>query len=60
MQTCRAKTRASCSFWPRHGLAEMIRFRALMIAAGYEDANDCDALHALGCARILRPMGTDL
>jgi hypothetical protein len=22
----------------------MIRFRALMIAAGYEDANDCDAL----------------
>ena len=25
-------------------LAEMIRFRALMIAAGYEDANDCDAL----------------
>ena len=28
----------------RHGLAEMIRFRALMIAAGYEDANDCDAL----------------
>src|SRR3954447_13690310 len=28
----------------RHGLAEMIRFRALMIAAGYVDANDCDAL----------------
>ena len=28
----------------RHSLAEMIRFRALMIAAGYEDANDCDAL----------------
>jgi hypothetical protein len=28
----------------RHGLAEMIRFRALMIAAGYPDANDCDAL----------------
>jgi hypothetical protein len=28
----------------RHGLAEMIRFRALMIAAGYADANDCDAL----------------
>jgi hypothetical protein len=27
-----------------HGLAEMIRFRALLIAAGYEDANDCDAL----------------
>jgi hypothetical protein len=29
-----------------HGLAEMIRFRALMIAAGYEDANDSDALRA--------------
>jgi hypothetical protein len=28
----------------RHGLAEMIRFRALLIAAGYEDANDCDAI----------------
>ena len=27
-----------------HGLAEMIRFRALMIAAGYEDGIDCDAL----------------
>ena len=30
----------------RHGLAEMIRFRMLMIAAGYEDANGCDALRA--------------
>lgn len=30
----------------QHGLAEMIRFRMLMIAAGYEDANDCDALRA--------------
>ena len=28
------------------GLAEMIRFRALLIAAGYPDANDCDALRA--------------
>ncbi len=28
----------------RHGLAEMIRFRALLIAAGCENANDCDAL----------------
>lgn len=28
----------------RHGRAEMIRFRALLIAAGYEDASDCDAL----------------
>ena len=29
-----------------HGLAEMIRYRALLIAAGYQDANDCDALRA--------------
>jgi hypothetical protein len=29
-----------------HSLAEMIRFRALLIAAGYADANDCDALRA--------------
>jgi hypothetical protein len=28
----------------RHGLAEMIRFRAPAIAAGYPDANDCDLL----------------
>lgn len=28
----------------QHGFAEMIRFRALLIAAGYEDGNDCDAL----------------
>jgi Transposase DDE domain group 1 len=28
----------------QHGLAEMIRFRALLIAAGYEDASDCNAL----------------
>ena len=28
----------------RHGLAEMIRVRALMSAAGYEDANDGNAL----------------
>jgi hypothetical protein len=30
----------------RHQLTEMIRFRALMIAAGYPDANDCDALRS--------------
>jgi len=30
----------------QHGLAEMIRYRALLIAAGYEDANDCDGLRA--------------
>jgi hypothetical protein len=29
-----------------HGLAEMIRYRALLIAAGYQDAHDCDALRA--------------
>jgi len=27
-----------------HTIAEMIRFRAFAIAAGYEDADDCDAL----------------
>jgi len=27
-----------------HGLAEMIRFRALAIAAGHPDATDCDLL----------------
>ena len=29
-----------------HGLAEMIRFRALLIATGYEDGSDCDELRA--------------
>lgn len=28
----------------RHGLAEMIRYRMLLIAAGYPDANDCGGL----------------
>ena len=28
----------------QHTLAEMIRFRVFAIAAGYEDADDCDAL----------------
>jgi hypothetical protein len=28
----------------QHRLAEMIRFRALLIPAGYADADDCDAL----------------
>jgi hypothetical protein len=48
----------------RHGLAEMIRYRALLIAAGYPDGNDCDALKsdpafkmAVGC---LPESGTDL
>src|SRR3954466_14411726 len=30
----------------RHSLIEMIRFRVLLIAAGYPDGNDCDALRA--------------
>jgi hypothetical protein len=29
-----------------HTLADMIRFRVLLIAAGYPDANDCDALRS--------------
>jgi hypothetical protein len=29
-----------------HTLAEMIRFRVLLIAVGYPDANDCDALRS--------------
>ena len=28
----------------QHGLDEILRFRMLMIAAGYEDGNDADAL----------------
>ena len=30
----------------RHGLTEMIRYHALLIAAGYPDSNDCDALRS--------------
>jgi hypothetical protein len=29
-----------------HGMAEMLRFRLFAIAAGYEDADDCDALRS--------------
>ncbi len=45
-----AERLAACLEDPRdpervvHGLAEMIRYRALLIAAGYPDGNDCDAL----------------
>jgi hypothetical protein len=45
-----AQQRAACIGDPRapervmHGLDEIIRFRMLMIAAGYEDGNDADAL----------------
>ena len=47
-----AERLAACIEDPRdpervqHGLAEMIRYRALLIAAGYPDGNDCDALKA--------------
>ena len=34
-----------------HGLAEIIRFRMLMIAAGYEDGNDADTCAAIRCSR---------
>jgi len=30
----------------RHELAEMIRYRARLIAAGYPDGNECDALRS--------------
>jgi hypothetical protein len=45
-----AKRLAACILDPRiparvqHGLDEIIRFRMLMIAAGYEDGNDADSL----------------
>jgi hypothetical protein len=47
-----AERRARCIEDPRapervrHGLAEMIRFRAPLIAAGDPDGNDCDFLRA--------------
>jgi Transposase DDE domain group 1 len=45
-----------------HGLAEMIRYRALLIAAAYPDGNDCDALNPTrpsrwrwgGCRKAVR------
>ena len=45
-----AERLAACIADPRaaervqHGLADIIRFRMLMIAAGYEDGNDADSL----------------
>jgi hypothetical protein len=48
----------------RHGIAEMIRFRVLLIAAGYRDANDCDALRTDPAFKMavgrLPESGTDL
>ena len=47
-----AERLARCPTDPRspervhHTLVEMIRFRVLLIAAGYPDANDCDALRS--------------
>jgi len=47
-----ARRLAGCIVDPRapervvHGLDEIIRFRMLMIAAGYEDGNDADSLRA--------------
>lgn len=47
-----AERLAGCLSDPRdparihHSLADMIRYRMLAIAAGYPDANDCDALRA--------------
>ncbi len=47
-----------------HRLAEMIRFRALLIAAGYADGNDCDALRSDPAFKMavgrLPESGTDL
>src|SRR6202008_4646930 len=36
-----------------HRLAEIIRFRMLMIAAGYEDGNDADTLRGTRCSSSL-------
>lgn len=65
-----AERLAACLNDPRlpdrvqHGLAEMIRFRMLMIAAGYECANDCDTLRTDPAFKMavgrLPESGTDL
>lgn len=47
---CIANRLAACIHDPRapervrHGIADILRFRMLMIAAGYEDGNDADSL----------------
>lgn len=60
---------ASCLDDPRsqaqvvHGLADMIRFRMLMIASGYEDGNDASTLRsdpAFKLAQGALPSGPDL
>jgi hypothetical protein len=64
-----AKRLASCIDDPRqqaqvvHGTAEMIRFRMLMIASGYEDGNDATAMRsdpAFKLAQDVLPSGADL
>jgi hypothetical protein len=64
-----AERLASCLNDPRaqaqvvHGLADMIRFRMLMIASGYEDGNDASALRsdpAFKLGQGVLPGGPDL
>ena len=64
-----AERLAGCISDPRaqnqvvHGLADMIRFRMLMIAAGYEDGNDASNLRsdpAFKLAQGALPSGPDL
>ncbi len=64
-----AERLAGCIADPRaqaqvvHGLADMIRFRMLMIAAGYEDGNDASSLRsdpAFKLAQGALPSGPDL
>lgn len=46
-----------------HGLADMIRFRLMMIAAGYEDGNDASSLRADPAFKLAQdrpPSGRDL
>ena len=66
---CVADRLAGCLDDPRipdlivHGLADMIRFRMLMIAAGYEDASDAAALRhdpVFKMAQGTLPSGRDL
>jgi len=66
---CLAERLAACIDDPRaqaqvlHGLADMIRFRMLMIAAGYEDGNDASTLRsdpAFKLAQCVLPSSADL
>jgi len=41
----------------QHSLADMLRFRLLMIAAGYEDGNDADSLRHGGALLRELPSG---